>query len=170
MRLYSQKIPVIAMDIVRALTTDEDIETSSPREVEADIEAVLKEYLRMERDLTEKAKDRVEQVGGSRQDLGRIKKLMAEQRNVGLGQESISYILDQLLAIFMSSRHVEEIYAEDAEIRRKMRKVLEKHMAAEEELESEVRARLKNVEEGSKTWDVEYAKVMEQVKRKRGLV
>ncbi len=157
------------MDIVRALTTDQDIEVTSPREVEADIESVLKEYLRMERDLTEKAKDRVEQVGGSRQDLGRFKKIIAEQRNVGLGQESISYILDQILAIFMSSRHVDEIFSEDVEIRRKMRKVLEKHMAAEEELENEVRARLKNVEEGSKTWDVEYAKVMEQVKRKRGL-
>ena len=62
MKLYSSKVPVIAMDIVRVLTAEKDIEVTSAREVEADIEAVLREYLRMERDLTEKAKDRVEQV------------------------------------------------------------------------------------------------------------
>jgi hypothetical protein len=169
MRLYKEKIPVIAMDIVRVLIADKDIEAEDPREVEADIESVLKEYLRLDRDLTEKAKDRAEMVGGSRQDITRFKKVLADQRNIGLGAESVSYILDQLIAILMQSPHVDEIFADDADMRRKARKVLEKHMAAEEELDQEVRDKIKNIEEGSKTWDVEYARMMEQVKRKRGI-
>lgn len=169
MRLYSQKIPVIALDIVRALTADNDIETSAPREVEADIEAVLKEYLRTERNLTEQAKDRVEALGGTRQDLGRVKRQLADQKNIGLGGESISFILNQLLVTFMRSPHVDEIFAEDDDIRRKIKKILEKHMNEEEVIDQEVRARIRNVEEGTKTWEIEYAKVMEQVKRKHGV-
>ena len=169
MKLYSSKIPVIAMDIVRVLSTDGDLETSSPREVEADIESVLKEYLRMERDLTERAKDRVEAVGGTRQDLGRFKKLLADQRNVGTGGESVSYILNQLLAIFMRSPHVDELFSDDDVIRRKCRKVLERHMSEDSEVDKEVRDKIKNLQEGTKTWEVEYARVLEQVKRKRGI-
>jgi uncharacterized protein len=169
MKLYSSKISLIAMDIVRILTTDGDMETEAPREVEADIESVLKAYLRTERELTEKAKDRMEAVGGSRQDLGRFKKILADQRNVGTGSESVSYILNQLLSIFMSSPHVDELFSEDDVIRRKVRKVLERHMAEEETLDVEVRDKIKNLQEGTQTWEVEYAKVLEQVKRKRGL-
>lgn len=169
MRLYKEKIPVIAMDIVRVLIAENDIDAEDPREVENDVESVLKEYLRLERDLTEKAKDRVEAIGGSRQDIQKYKKLMAEQRNIGLGAEAISYILDQLIAILMRSPHVDEVFSDDADIRRKARKVLEKHMAAEEELDKEVRDKIKNLEEGTKTWEVEYARMMEQVKRKRGI-
>lgn len=169
MRLYSSKIPVIAVDMVRMLTAEKDIETENPREVEADIEAVLKEYLRMERDITEKAKDQIERRGGTRQDLPKIKKLIAEQRNVGLGPESISYILNQIMEMLMRSTNVDEVFSEDADIRRKCKKILERHMAADEEIDKEVRDKIKNLEEGTKTWEVEYARVMEQVKRKRGL-
>jgi hypothetical protein len=169
MKLYSSKIPVIAMDIVRALTTDGDLETSNPREMETDIEAVLREYLRMERNLTERAKDRVEAVGGTRQDLGKYKKALADQHNVGTGNEAISYILNQLLIIFMRSPHVDEIFAEDDAIRRKCRRVLERHMNEDEVIDQEVRDKIKNIQEGTKTWEVEYARVMDQVKRKHGV-
>lgn len=169
MRLYSSKVPVIAMDIIRRLSADEDIEVGNPREAEADIEAVLKEYLRLERSLTEQAKDRVEAVGGSRQDLGRYKKLLAEQKNVGLGSEGISYILNQIQAMLMRSPHVEEVFSDDDVIRRKCKVILEKHMAADDELDQEVRDKIKNLQEGTKTWEVEYSRVMEQVKRRHGI-
>ena len=54
-------------------------------------------------------------------------------------------------------------------MRRKMRLVLEKHMSVDDELDKEVRAKIKNMQEGTATWDVEYNKVMEQVKRKKGV-
>jgi hypothetical protein len=169
MRLYSGKIPVIAGDIVRTLTAEKDIEVTEPREVEADLESVLKEYLRLDRELSERAKDRLEATGGERTDLNRIKRTLAEQRGFGLGDESVSWILDQLLQMLMRSTNVDEIFSEDAVMRRKMRTILQKHMAVDDELDKEVRAKIKNLQEGTSTWEVEYAKVMEQVRRKKGL-
>ncbi len=169
MKLYSSKIPVIAMDLVRLLTAEGDIEAENPHEVEADIEAVLKEYLRLDRSLTEKAKDRVEAVGGSRQDVNRFKRQLADQKNIGTGNEATTYILNQLQAILMNSKHVDEVFSEDDVIRRKCKKVLERHMAADEELDSEVRDKIKNIEEGTQTWEIEYNRMMEQVKRRRGI-
>lgn len=169
MRLYSGKIGVIADDLVRMLTNDKDIETQNPREVEADLESVMKEYLRLDRAITEQAKDRMEATGADRQDLNRIKRTLAEQRGFGLGEESISWMLDQMLAILMRSSHVDEVFSEDVAMRRKMRIVIAKHMSVDDELDKEVRAKIKNLQEGTTNWDVEYAKVMEQAKRKRGV-
>jgi hypothetical protein len=42
-------------------------------------------------------------------------------------------------------------------------------MAVEDELDTEVRARLKNIQEGTDAWDVEYARVMDQIKQKHGI-
>ena len=41
--------------------------------------------------------------------------------------------------------------------------------AATPDVSNEVRQRIKNLEEGTANWDVEYQKVMEQIKQKRGL-
>ena len=55
MRLYSGKVSVIAADVVRVLGAEGDIETTAPRDVEADLESVLKEYLRLDREITDKS-------------------------------------------------------------------------------------------------------------------
>jgi hypothetical protein len=39
----------------------------------------------------------------------------------------------------------------------------------DEAIDQEVRDRIKNLEEGSQAWDLEYQKVLEQVKGKHGL-
>src|SRR4051794_20444349 len=113
MRLYSGKISVIAGDIVRTLRSENDIEAATPREVEADLESVLREYLRLDREITEKAKDRLEATGSDRNELGRLKRTLAEQKGFGLGEESVSWILDQLLQMLMRSNHVDEVFSED---------------------------------------------------------
>jgi hypothetical protein len=42
-------------------------------------------------------------------------------------------------------------------------------MAVDEELDAEVRQRIKNLEEGTATWEIEYNRVMEQIKQKHGI-
>jgi hypothetical protein len=42
-------------------------------------------------------------------------------------------------------------------------------MMVDEAIDQEVRDRIKNLEEGSSAWDVEYAKVLDQVKGKHGI-
>jgi hypothetical protein len=123
----------------------------------------------MDREITDKAKDVLEQRKLPYGQFAKVKRAMAEERGFGLGEEGLSWMCNQLAEILMQSAHVEEVYADDATLRRKMRDVLRKHMMVDEELDEEVRRRIKNLEEGTQTWDVEYNKVMEQIKRNRGL-
>src|SRR5690606_11585293 len=109
-------------------------------------------------------KDVMEIRGLPYAQFGRIKRGLADQKEFGLGEEAITWILNQLLETFMQSRAVDEIFADDATLRRKVRDILRKHMSVDEELDKEVRQRIKNLEEGSATWEIEYAKVLDQMK------
>lgn len=169
MKLYSGKVPTIAQDIVRSLTDANDIEAENPGEVQLDVEAVLKEYLRMDRELTDKAKDVVDEKKLPYAQFFKVKKSMAEERGFALGEESLNWIANQILEAFMHSPNVDEVFADDTVLRKKVREALKKHMAVDDQLDEEVRRRIKNLEEGTATWEIEYAKVMEQMKRKHGL-
>lgn len=169
MRLYSGKVGSIAGEIVKALTDGSDIETENPREVQQDIEAVLNQYIRTEKDAGDKAKDAMQSRGIPNSDFSRMKKLAAEQMGIKVGDETVDYLLDQILEILMHSANVDEIFSEDVELRRKMAPILKRHMAVDEEIEREVRGKLKHVEEGTRTWEVEYARMMDDIRRRKGL-
>jgi hypothetical protein len=169
MRLYSGKVGTIASEIVRTLTEAGDIETERKNEVQLDIESVLNSYLKTEKEAADKAKDLMQSRGLGTTEFARMKKLAAEQKGIKVGDETIDYLLDQILEILMHSSNVDEIFSEDVELRRKMAPILKRHMAVEEELEKEVRGKLKHVEEGTRTWEVEYARMMEEIKRRKGL-
>jgi hypothetical protein len=169
MRLYAAKVPVIAGELVRALSDAGDIEVSSVPEVELDVAAILKEYIRVDRELTDRAKDVMEQRKLPYGQFSKIKRALAEEKEFGLGEEGLSWICNQLLETFMHSQNVDEVYADDATLRKHMKDVLKKHMSVDEELDAEVRQRIKNLEEGTATWDLEYNRVMEQIKQKHGL-
>ena len=162
MRLYSAKIPIIAREIVAELADAGDIEVGNREEAELDIQAVLKEYLRTDRELTEKAKDVIEQ-------FGKIKRGFADEKSFGLGEESLVWIGNQILETFMHSQWVDEVFSDDAELRKKTKVIIRRHMLVDEEIDGEVRQRIRNLQEGSTAWEVEYAKVMEQIKAKHGL-
>lgn len=169
MRLYSGKVTTIAGEIVKTLADASQIETENPREVQADVESVLNQYLRMDKEAADKAKDAMQSRGIPNTDFTRMKKLAAEQMGIKIGDETIDYLLDQILEILMHSANVDEIFAEDVELRRKMAPILKRHMAVDEELEREVRGKLRHVEEGTRTWEVEYTRMMEEIRRRKGL-
>jgi hypothetical protein len=169
MRLYSSKIPSIAQEIVRTLLAANDIESQAPKEVEADIEAVLNSYLTTEKEVTERTKELLDRTGRGMGEFGRVKAQIAESKGIKTGEDTLDYLLDQIVEMFGHSHNVDEIYVEDVALRRKMAPIFKKHMLMDEALDAEVRAQLKHVTEGSRTWDIEYARVMEQVKQKRGV-
>jgi hypothetical protein len=169
MRLYSGKVATIASEIVKTLLDASQIETETPREVQADVESVLNQYLRTDKEAADKAKDAMQSRGIPNSDFTRMKKLAAEQMGIKIGDESIDYLLDQILEILMHSANVDEIFGEDVELRRKMAPILKRHMAVDEELEREVRGKLRHVEEGTRTWEVEYNRMMEEIRRRKGL-
>jgi uncharacterized protein len=169
MRLYVAKVPVIATEMVRTLVDAGDIEAENAAEVELDVASILKEYVRVDRELTDRAKDLLEQRKLPYGQFGKIKRALADEKEFGLGEDALSWICTQLLETFMHSANVAEVYADDATLRRRMKDVLKKHMAVDEELDAEVRQRIKNLEEGTATWELEYSRVMDQIRAKHGL-
>jgi hypothetical protein len=169
MKLYAAKIDSVAAEVITKLRDDGDIEVGDANEAQLDAASVLKEYLRLEKEITERAKDILEIRGLPYSALGRTKRQLAEQKDFGLGEDAITWICNQLVETFMQSRHVDEVFADDATLRRKIKDIVRKHMAVDDELDAEVRTRIKNLQEGTSAWDVEYAKVMDQIKQKHGI-
>lgn len=169
MRLFSGKIPTISEEIVRVLTSDGDIETESANEVVLDIESVLKEFLRYERSVGEEAKNRLEARGLPYAQLGKVRSQVARERGAPQQDDILPYLLEQILGLLFHSNHVDEIYAEDTELRKKITNILRKHMDVGGELDEEVRSKIKNLEEGTASFEIEYQRVMGELKRKKGL-
>lgn len=169
MRLYSGKIPFIATEIVKTLADSGDIAVADRPEAEMDVQAVLKEYLRLDREVTDKAKDLLQKRGLPYEQFGKVKRTIAHEKGFGLGDEGLDWMTTQMIESFMQSPHVDEIFGEDSVLRKRMADILKKHMQVDEELDEEVRRKIKNLEEGTATWEVEYARVLDQIKRNRGL-
>ena len=171
MRLYGSKAPTIAQEVVKTLVGAKDIEVEDPaaqREVVADVESVLKSYLDTEKIVEEKTRDLLQRTGRGQTEYTRVREQIAEHHGIKVGDYALDYLLDQVVEMLMHSNHVDEVYSADVELRRKMAPIFKRHMG-ESDLDAEVRAQLKHLKEGTPAWEIEYAKVMGAVKRKRGL-
>ena len=82
---------------------------------------------------------------------------------------AITWIANQMVELFMRSAFVDEVYADDQTLRRKLKDILRKHMQHDEDLDREVRRHLKHLQDGTDTFEIEYQKQLELVKRKHGL-
>ena len=169
MRLYASKISHITDAVSKALVDPGHIETNDREEFKRDVESILREYLRKDRELTETAKDILEQRGLPYSDLFRTKRQLAEREDFAIGDESINWIATQLIELFMRSQYVEEIFAEDGMLRRSLKETLRRHMQADDDLDREVRRHLKHLSDGTQSFEIEYQKQLEAVKAKYGL-
>ncbi|WP_437627485.1 DUF507 family protein [Sorangium sp. So ce1151] len=170
MRLFSGKITPLTEEIVRALVDNRDIECTSKKEVALDVESVFTSYLNADREATERAKEILQARGLPQGEFNRVKRLAAEQKGIKTGEETMDYLLDQLLEMLMHSNNVEEVFVEDHDLRRRIRPVLRKYLDMDEALDTEVRGKLRHVQEGSRTWEIEYQRVMGEIQRRKGLV
>ena len=172
MRLYSAKVPSIAQEVVRTLLSSKDIDledAGAQKEVVADVESVLRSYLESERQVDEKTRDLLQRTGRGNSEFQKVREQLAEHAGIKVGDETLDYLLDQVVAMLMHSSHVEEVYAEDIVLRRHMTPIFKKHMLVDTDVDTEVRAQLKHLKEGSPAWDIEYARALDNVKRRRGL-
>jgi hypothetical protein len=169
MRLYRGKIETIAEDVVRTLKEQGSIEVESELEARQDIESVLKEYLRLEREIVDDAKNRMESRGLGYSQLGKVRSQVSKERGAPGQDEVLPYLLDQIMHILFHSANIAEIFAEDVHLRKAITPILRKHMEVDSDLDREVRSKIKNLQEGTTDFDVEYARVMEQLKHTRGL-
>lgn len=171
MKLYASKVKPIADSIARSLISEEAIEVEEDRvgEVVLDIESVLREYLRTQRQINDEARDLMDKRGHDFSMFGKTKREVARRHNFKFGEEAIGWICDQMIEMLLHTVHIEEVWAEDNVLRRVMRDILRKHMDVDSDLDEEVRKRIKNLNEGSDAWDIKYQQVMTQLKDSRGI-
>ncbi|MEE2755776.1 MAG: DUF507 family protein [Myxococcota bacterium] len=170
MRLYTSKVDTIVREIVSALVDQElvEIEPARVSEVELDVKSVLREYIRAERQLTEEAKDLAHSRGLDYSAHQKIKRQLAERRSFGLYEDAVGYIANQIIETLLHSRNVEEIFGEDRELRRAVAPVLKAQMSSGDQIDREVRRRLKNLEEGTLDWEIRYQQTLERLRTARG--
>ena len=169
MKLFSGKVDIIAAEITQRLLSAEAIETDSPNEVELDIASVLKEYIRRDRKLTDAAKDICERQGLPYNSFPKLKRQLAKKENFVIGEDAMDYIMDQIIGVFMHSQFVDEIFAADNELKVTMKETLRKHTEIEDEIDEEARRKIRNLQEGTSEWEIEYKRAMDQVKKRRKL-
>src|SRR5512133_1296522 len=119
MRLYAGKIPTIAAEIVKVLVDNDELAVIDRNEAELDIQAILKEYLRLERECTEKTKDLLQKRNLPYEHFGKIKRQVAAEKGFGLGDEGLDWMTTQIIESFMQSPHIEDVFADDATLRKR---------------------------------------------------
>ena len=171
MRLYRKIIPKMSKEIVARLRAEGDVEIEDTKleEAELDVAAILVEYCNAEDRLNQETKDTLTRRGLSAERFAQVKRGLAEARSHKTGDEGAEYVINQRLEALMHSRNIEEVFAEDHEMRKKITESMRKYLGIDEEIDREARSRLKNLREGSAEWDIEYEKVVSQLKRAKGL-
>ena len=170
MRLYSGQFQMMGAEIIKTLTNKELLEIlpENVEEAELDVVGVLREYQRMDRQITQRARD-LTATDGRGAEM-KMKRRLAKDKNFRIGDDALEYIIGQMLETFMVTPHIEEVFGTDREIRAAITPVLKKYTASrDQELDAAVRSKIKNLEQGSSAWDIEYERVMSRVKANKGL-
>ena len=135
MRLYIGKVQAISDEVIKSLMTDGDLEVDSAEEARLDIESVLKECVRRDREVGEEAKNRMESRGLGYSQLGKVKAQVAKEKGIQTGEDTLPYLIEQILEMLFHSQHVIEIFADDTDLRKKMAPILRKHMDVDDQLD-----------------------------------
>ncbi|MCB9531082.1 MAG: DUF507 family protein [Myxococcales bacterium] len=170
MRLYSGQFRLMATELVKALLDAEliELEDGNVEEAELDLVGVLREYQRMDRQLTQKARDTTATLGKSAEM--KEKRRLAKEKNFRVGDDGVEYVVQQMIETLLASSHIEEIFGEDRELRAVLNPIVKRYTASrDDELDAAVRGQIKNLEEGSQAWEIEYERVLSRVKRNKGL-
>lgn len=172
MKIYGKLVPAVARDIAKVLIDAGDIEVEQDgfEAARQDFEAVINEYLRKERELSDATRDVMASRDWSSAKYGEAKRLAAGSRGVPLGDDAVDYVINQMLEYMLISPNIEEVYAEDHVMRKRIVTVIRKYLKINEEVDSEVRGRLKHLQEGTQDWEVAYKKTLEEIQRAKGLI
>jgi len=172
MKIYRGKIKPISEDIVKKLVDDGDVEITEEEapEVILDIEAIIREYLRMEEEISVQARDIIQKHDMSYTEFGKLRRQIAEEKGFETGDKAILWIANQIIECFMINSRVDEVYTEDYHLRKKIAHVFSEHLGIEEQVDREVREKIKNLEEGTPEWDIEYQKLYSKIARRKGLL
>lgn len=171
MKIYRKVIPKISKDVVRSLLANRAIEVEDGRrdEAELDIAGVLVEYLNELDRLSADAHDALQRHSLPLESLGRVKRSLAETRRVIMGEGAFEHVVDRIIDALFNSKNIEEVFFEDQDLRKLVQDSIRKYLGVDEELDREVRGRLKNLREGTSEWEVEYGRLIDQMRHSKSL-
>lgn len=171
MKIYRKVIPKISKDVVRSLLANRAIEVEDGRrdEAELDVAGVVVEYLNALDQINADAHDALQRHNLPLETLGRIKRSLAENRRVAVGENALEYVIDRIIESLFNSKNIEEVFAEDLELRGMVQESIRKYLGVDEELDREVRGRLKNLREGTSEWEIEYGRLIDQMRHSKAL-
>ncbi|MBL8937714.1 MAG: DUF507 family protein [Archangium sp.] len=172
MRLYPKLVPIIAREIIDRLAKEKDIEVEAIRmaDAELDMAAIMREYLANEERVNQATREALERRGYDFSKFNQVKREMADVRGFKLGDDGVEFLINQMLEFLLISRNVEEVFADDTQMRPKILQVMKKHLDIDDEIDREARGRLKHLQEGTSAYEIEYQKTLEQIRRARGLI
>ena len=172
MRLYPKLVPIIAREIIQRLMQENDVEVEPIRvaDAEMDMAAIMREYLANEERVNQATREALERRGYDFSKFNQVKREMADVRGFKLGEDGVEFLINQMLEFLLISRNIEEVYSDDNAMRPKILQVMKKHLDIDEEIDREARGRLKHLQEGTSAFEIEYQKVLDQIRRARGLI
>lgn len=172
MKLYKAKIPDIARAVIESLCKEGAIEVlqENRHEAEQDIVAILEEYLRRDNDLREEVREYMSAASLPYDQYGRTRTQLAERSGHPTGDDVQRFLARQTVENFMISRFVDEVYAEDKDLYKRVREIIEGFDVDERALRQEAAEQVKNLSEGTVDYEIALSKAMRDVKRRHGLL
>lgn len=172
MKLYKVKIPAIAREIVETLANEGAIEVAMENRAEAemDLVAIMEEYLRRDNEVREAVREHMAQLSVPYDQYGKVRTQVAERFGHPTGDEVQRYLARQFIENFMISRFVDEVYAEDKDLIKRAREIVERHDVDERALRTEAQEQIRNVAEGTMDYEIAMSKAMRDVKKRHGLL
>ncbi|MCK5687617.1 DUF507 family protein [Myxococcota bacterium] len=166
MKIYRKVIPKIAKDIIRSLLANRAIEVEDGHrdDAEVDVAGVLVGYLNDIDTVCQEAQRIMERKGYTPDLLGRVKRQIAKTNKLVMGEGSEEFVITRIIDGIFNSEHIEEVFTEDDELREMVQRAMSKYIGVDEELDREIRGRLKNLREGTADWEFEYDRLIEKMR------
>lgn len=172
MRLYRAKVPAIAKEVIETLVVDGDIEVSGENRAEAerDLEAIMDEFMRQDAAFRNQVRDQMDAQNLPYGEFGRTRKSMAEQIRHPLADDVERFLARQFVENMMISRFVDEVFAEDQVLYKKVIGILKRHDVDEREIREAAMGKIKNVQEGTIEFEIALERAVRDEKKVRGLL
>jgi hypothetical protein len=95
---------------------------------------------------------------------------MADEWGHPTGDDVERFLARQFVENFMISRFIEEVYAEDKDLYKKVLAILRDQHVDEHALRDEAREQIKNIPEGTVDYEIALSKALKEVKKRHGLI
>ncbi len=172
MKLYRARIPVIAKECIEVLAEVGDIDVVPDRkdDAEADLVAIMEDYLRRDSQLRESIRDHMAEEGISYDQYGKTRAKMAGRMDHPTGDDVERFLVRQFIEMLLNSPNIDEVYADDNVMYRKLMDVVRKYDVDEDAIRAEAKDKVKNIAEGTMEFEIAMRHAVRDVKKRMGLI